>query len=235
MKQANKQRSGTVAAAASGRSDEALSRADWIEAAVDLLAARGLAAVKITRLADDLGVTRGSFYWHFKDREDLLSAIVKLWEQRNTKALLDAIAESHDLVSGIMAIFECWLTAEPFAPRLDAAMRDWGHQSPKVRRAVKRADSKRLDAIAEVFRRAGFASQEADIRARVIYYTQVGYYALEEDESIVKRNTRLAAYYKVYTGQDLDDGTVAAFLKRVQRRRTAKAGETAKGERHNAK
>ena len=210
-----------LSAPAGNRGEEALSRADWTEAAIALLAARGVAAVKITRLADDLGVTRGSFYWHFKDRQDLLSALIKVWEQRNTKALLAAVNGSGDLVSGILAIFECWMAAEPFAPRLDAAMRDWGHQSVKVRRAVRRADRERIKAIAHVFRRAGFEAQEAEIRARVIYYTQVGYYALEEDESISKRNTRLAAYYKVFTGQELDGGTVAAFHKRVQRDRAA--------------
>lgn len=212
------------------RSDEALTRDDWIEAAITLLAGRGVAAVKITKLADELGVTRGSFYWHFKDREDLLSALIKVWEQRNTKALLDAVESSDDLVSGIMAIFECWLAAEPFAPRLEAAMRDWGHQSIKVRRAVKNADRRRAKAIAKVFLCAGFAEEEADIRAKVIYYTQVGYYALEEDESITKRNTRLAAYYKVFTGRDLDPGTVAAFLKRTKERRRRERRKGSRGQ-----
>lgn len=203
----------------SERGDEALGRADWIEAGITLLTARGVTAVKITKLAEDLGVTRGSFYWHFKDRQDLLSALIKVWEQRNTKVLLDAVESSSDLTTGIMAIFECWLAAEPFAPRLDTAMRDWGHQSVKVRRAVKRADNKRIKAIAAVFLRAGFAEQEAEVRAKAIYYTQVGYYTLEEDESISKRNNRFATYYKVFTGRDLDANTVAAFHKRVQKYR----------------
>ena len=203
------------------RGEEALGREDWIEAAIALLAAQGVAAVKITRLAEDLGVTRGSFYWHFKDRDDLLSALVKIWDRRNTKALLDAVEGSSDLAEGILAVFECWLSAEPFAPRLDTAMRDWGHQSAEVRRAVKRADRTRIKAIAGIFERAGFDPQEADIRARVIYYTQVGYYALEEDESITQRNKSLAAYFKAFTGRDLHPDAVATFHKRVQKRRAA--------------
>jgi len=217
-------------APSNGRGEDVLGRTDWIEAAIALLAARGVAAVKITRLADDLGVTRGSFYWHFTDRDDLLSALLEVWEERNTKALVTAVEGSGDLLSGILALLECWLSAEPFAPRLDSAMRDWGHQSAKVRRAVKRADRKRIDAIAGVFRRAGFAAGEAEIRARVIYYTQVGYYALEEEESLTKRNTRLAAYYRVFTGQDLDDATVAAFHKRIKRHRATAAKGRARSE-----
>jgi AcrR family transcriptional regulator len=56
-----------------------LARRDWIDAGLELLVGKGVDHVKITRLADALGVTRGSFYWHFKDRDDLLSALVEDW------------------------------------------------------------------------------------------------------------------------------------------------------------
>jgi AcrR family transcriptional regulator len=199
------------------RGDDALGREDWIEAAIGLLASRGVGAVKITQLAENLGVTRGSFYWHFKDREDLLAALIKAWDKRNTKALVSAVEGSTDLVEGVLAIFECWLRAEPFAPRLDAALRDWGHHEDEVRRKVKRADRKRVKAIAGVFERGGFAPQEAVIRARILYYTQVGYYALEEEESMAQRNKNLASYFKAFTGRDLDAARVAAFSRRIAR------------------
>jgi AcrR family transcriptional regulator len=68
-----------------------LSRGDWVAVALGILADEGIEAVRITRLAVDLGVTRGSFYWHFKDRDDLLAALIAAWEARNTKALIDTL------------------------------------------------------------------------------------------------------------------------------------------------
>jgi len=206
------------------RAEDALGREDWIEAAVELLASRGVGAVKITHLAENLGVTRGGFYWHFNDRGDLLTALVKTWDRRNTEALVSAVEGSTDLAEGVLAIFECWLAAEPFAPRLDTAMRDWGHHAEAVRRAVKRADRKRVKAIAGVFERGGFAPQEALIRARILYYTQVGYYALEEDESMAQRSNNLAAYFKDFTGRDLAPARVAEHHRRIlQHRKTIRS------------
>ena len=220
--------SGIVDPATPERGEETLGREDWIEAGITLLANQGVGAVKITQLAEDLGVTRGSFYWHFKDRSDLLTALVKVWDQRNTKALLAAVENPGDFADCILAVFECWLSAEPFAPRLDTAMRDWSHHAEEVRQAVKRADRKRIKAIAGVFERHGFPSPEANIRARVIYYTQVGYYTLEEGESITQRNKSLAAYFRAFTGRDLDEQAVKAFHKRVQKRQ-AEATRGSKG------
>ena len=131
---------GETAAAEMNESVATLGRADWVVAALEILANEGIEAVRITRLAADLGVTRGSFYWHFKDRDDLLAALIEAWEARNTSALIEALEGSGDLIDAVLAIFEIWMTDEPFAPRLDAAMRDWARRDAAVRRVVERAD-----------------------------------------------------------------------------------------------
>ena len=192
-----------------------LGRADWIGAALDLLVAEGVEAVRITRLATALGVTRGSFYWHFKDRADLLAALVAAWEAGNTKALIDALEQADDLIGAVLAIFEIWMRDEPFAPQLDAAMRDWARRSDRVKRAVARADDKRVKAIAGAFEKAGFAPQDAFIRARILYFTQVGYYALEVRESLAERVGYAKSYIKGFTGLDLEPARVRAFRRRL--------------------
>ncbi len=192
-----------------------LGRADWIAAALDLLVAEGVEAVRITRLAAALEVTRGSFYWHFKDRADLLAALIAAWEARNTRALIDALEAADDLIGAVLAIFEIWMRDEPFAPKLDAAMRDWARRSDKVKRAVARADDKRVKAIADTFEKAGFAPRDAFIRARILYFTQVGYYALEVRESLAERLGYAESYIKGFTGLDLAPARARAFRRRV--------------------
>ena len=83
-------------------------------------------------------------------------------------------------------------------------MRDWARRSDKVKRAVARADDKRVKAVAGAFEKAEFAPQEAFIRARILYFTQVGYYALEVRESLAERLGYAESYIKGFTGLDLE-------------------------------
>ncbi|HEX5088958.1 MAG TPA: TetR/AcrR family transcriptional regulator [Nocardioides sp.] len=75
---------------------ESLSRADWVEAALDALARGGLAAVAVEPLAKQLGTTKGSFYWHFADRNALLEATLERWEQRDTEQVIAALDDTRD-------------------------------------------------------------------------------------------------------------------------------------------
>jgi AcrR family transcriptional regulator len=75
---------------------EALTAADWTEAALDALARGGLTSVAVEPLAKELGATKGSFYWHFADRQALLEATLELWERRDTDRVIAAIDETQD-------------------------------------------------------------------------------------------------------------------------------------------
>src|SRR5215213_5696405 len=75
---------------------EALTAADWTEAALAALARGGLSAVAVEPLAKELGATKGSFYWHFADRQALLEATLELWERRDTDQVIAAIDETQD-------------------------------------------------------------------------------------------------------------------------------------------
>jgi AcrR family transcriptional regulator len=201
------------------RDDEAtaeprLGRADWIAAALELLIEEGVDAVRITRLAEALAVTRGSFYWHFKDRDDLLAALIARWRRRNTAAVVSAVRDAADLADGILRLFDAWIDPARFDPRLDSALRDWARRAPAVRAAVERADGERVAAIAALFERAGQANPMAFIRARVIYFGQVGYYALGIDEPMAERLGYLESYYRAFTGESLDPEVAAAYRAR---------------------
>lgn len=189
----------------------ALGRADWLRAAERILVARGVEAVRITRLAEELGVTRGSFYWHFKDRSALLDALIARWQAKNTRAVIEAAEDALDLTGGILALFDVWIDVRRFDPRLDSALRDWARRSAAVRKAVEAADKARVRAIADLFARNGYQANDALVRARIIYFGQVGYYALGIRETLLERFRYLEAYFEGFTGRPLDPAIAEAY------------------------
>lgn len=180
-----------------------MTRQDWINAARQALIAGGVEQVKVDRLAKDLGITRGSFYWFFKSREELLDELLKDWEHSNTQPLLDEIARmpAGDATAAMQGIVSFWIDEKDFSPAYDAAMRDWARVSPQAEEVVRRVDNRRIEALTEMFRKLGFPEDEAFIRARVTYFHQVGYYALQIKESKARRHALSPLYSKVLVGR----------------------------------
>ena len=194
-----------------------LTGADWIEAALKTLVEQGIEAVQITALSRDLEVTRGSFYWHFDSREDLLEALVAEWRARNTGVMVEAIAETTSLDDGILKLFAVWVDHSRFDPALDQAIRNWARHDEALRAIVKTEDNARVAAIAGFYKRHGYEGNDAFIRARVIYFTQISYYALkvEEDEAMTERIGYLESYFRCFTGREIDPDVCAAYRAQV--------------------
>ncbi|MEZ5477763.1 MAG: TetR/AcrR family transcriptional regulator [Thiolinea sp.] len=188
-----------------------LTREDWVRAALQIFAEKGIDAVRIEPLAQSLKVTKGSFYWHFKNRRELHQAIIDHWSRRCTSAITRCLREEHDIIAVVLNVFAMWMRDEPFSPRLDAAMRDWARRSDNVRQAVLQADYDRTRAIARVFERAGYPQESALIRARILYFGQIGYYEANLQESRAVRIDLWREYVKVITGLDLSQERLTAF------------------------
>ncbi len=172
-----------------------LNRARWIDAARAALLAGGIAAVKIGRLATRLGATRGSFYWHFVDRDDLLRALLLDWEATNTVPFERVLTGGRSGVAEFDAIVDLWLSERDFSPAFDSAVRDWARLSKSVAAAVRRADLRRIEVLRQIFLDLGYRDPAALVRARITYFHQVGYYALALAESPARRR-ELARFYK---------------------------------------
>ncbi len=196
-----------------------LTRDDWIEKALSVLIEDGIEAVQITHLSRLLDVTRGSFYWHFKSREELLGALMSEWRARNTGVMLDALSAAPTLADGILELFSIWVDHTRFDPKLDQAVRDWARRSIDVRGRVAEEDENRVKSIAAFFEKHGYEATEAFIRARVIYFTQVSYYALGIEEPLTQRMHYLAAYFQCFTGRQIDERLAEAFLTRIAHER----------------
>lgn len=184
---------------------------DWTGAALRLLVNQGVDAVQITALARDLDVTRGSFYWHFKGRGELLEALLAEWRVRNSGIMIDVLAQSESLEAGILDLFSVWVDHNRFDPNLDQAVRDWARRDEALAAALRDEDDARVAAIAAFFERFGFEPTEAFVRARVIYFTQLSYYSLGIDEPMHRRVRYLDAYFLCFTGTRIDASVSNAY------------------------
>jgi AcrR family transcriptional regulator len=193
-----------------------LTREDWVSAALEVLIRDGVERVKVLPLAHRLQVTRGSFYWHFKDRTELLDTLLDRWTRKNTQGLVaQARKGGKAIIPAVLNVFELWLGAARFDPKLDFAIREWGRRSARVRAIVEAADEERVAALTRMFRRAGYRGSDAFIRARVLYAMQIGYFALEVREPLEQRLRYVAAYLRSFTGVEPPRATVQAFVRRA--------------------
>lgn len=174
----------------------------WLGAAYESLLEAGVDAVKIQPLAKKLNLSRTSFYWFFKDREELLSALISRWREKNTGSLIkQAGAYAETVAEAMLNVFDCWLNRELFDSQFEFAVRSWALQSPEILAEVQGADRQRLDALSRMFLRFGYDERHADVRARTIYLVQIGYISMQTKEDIAVRMKRIPEYVEIFTGQ----------------------------------
>ena len=177
------------------------SQEGWLEAAYEALLDSGVEAVKIQPLAKKLRLSRTSFYWFFEDREHLLTALIARWRDGNTGNLVrqsEAYAES--IAEAILNVFDCWLDTSLFDSQFEFAIRSWAIQSPDILGEVNAADKVRIDALTAMFVRFGFEHVSADVRARTMYLTQIGYISMQTAEDVTTRLQRIPEYVEIFTG-----------------------------------
>ena len=185
---------------------------DWLNAARDILVRRGVEDVKVLTLSAELGVSRSSFYWYFKDRKALLDDLVMQWEAANIKTFVEYCElPAKGIDEAVCNFFRCFINPELLDKRLDFAIREWARRDPSVRDRLDQADTTRLNAVTSMFTRFDYPAEEAEWRARIIYFMQLGYHALEIREDMETRLSRLQGYIKGFTGREADPKVVADF------------------------
>jgi len=186
---------------------------DWLNMARDVLVNEGVGEVKILGLATRMGVSRSSFYGYFQDRSDLLNALLEEWEVRNTAQIIAHCQMPATSITGAVCnFFRCFIDPAKFDRGLDFAIREWSRRDDEIRRGVDRADQQRLDAVVAMFQHHCYAEADADARARILYFMQLGYHALEVRETIETRLSRLDGYIHGFTGKEPEQKAIAAFL-----------------------
>ncbi len=187
----------------------------WLEAAYDALLEGGVDAVKILSLAKRLKLSRTSFYWFFKDREELLAALIARWRDKNTGNLIrQAEAYAESIAEATLNVFDCWLDRDLFDAKFEFAIRSWALQSEEILNEVQVADNARLAALGRMFERFGHEPVAADVRARTLYLVQIGYISMQTEEDLELRLKRIPEYVAIFTGTAPEPREMDRFLAR---------------------
>lgn len=175
-----------------------LTAADWAEGALQLLAEQGPGALTVNALADRLGVTKGSFYWHFKSRDDLFKAALDRWEQRSTNEPMKALESVPDARRRLEVLLDAASQA-PRAHSLYAALAEAGADRT-VRRTLGRIATARIGYLESCYRELGLDLPHAKAKAVLAYAAYRGLLqlareapsALPEDWSVYPETVRSA-------------------------------------------
>jgi len=153
-----------------------LSAEDWEDAALNLIAEQGVGALAVEALARQLGVTKGSFYWHFRTREALLQAALERWEQYGEREIIGQIEAIPDPRERLPELFRR-VAHELHAHRVYAALLK-ALDHPLVVPVMARVSQRRTEFLHTAYTEAGMPPDEALNRARLTYAAYVGFLQL---------------------------------------------------------
>jgi AcrR family transcriptional regulator len=170
-------------------------RSVWVQRAFDVLAAGGPDAVRVESLARAIGVTKGGFYWHFRDRQALLEEMLDTWEREvidDVIAQVDAVSgDGRDRLRRLFAIGAEY--AQPERMALELAVRDWARRDAMVAERVRRVDNRRMDFMRAQFRT--FCTDDADVEARCLltFTVFIGSHFIAADHGSLERSQVIAS------------------------------------------
>lgn len=174
----------------------------WIAAATELLIDQGIDAVRVDVLAKALAVTRGSFYWHFKDREALLVAVLNGWRDGATEQVIRRFegqqGDPQALIGELISLPFRGRAAQR-AARVELAIRAWARRDALARQAVDEVDARRLSYISQCFSALGFPIAEARGRAFILYAYEVAESLLATQGTAAQKRDRSALLQRLVT------------------------------------
>ena len=166
-----------------------LSRQDWTAAALRVMGEYGLSGIAVEPLAKSLGATKGSFYWHFRDREELITAALEHWERAGTEAVIATLEPVGDGRARLRQLLEALFITQRQVPDGTTALKaDAGHKAidisialsadlahPAVAQVIERVTARRVAYVAEQLVDVGIEAEEAHRRALLAYTAYLGY------------------------------------------------------------
>jgi AcrR family transcriptional regulator len=161
-----------------------LTRKKWLEFSLDLLIKEGNAKLRVDKLVKSLGVTKGSFYWHFKDRDDFILKLVEHWALVSTQDVVENMKQVQGSADERLFELTKYIITNDLT-RYDIAIRAWALMEPQIAYLVRKVDKQRLDFIRDLFSEMGFEGKELEMRSR----TLVTFHAMEH--GLLTKNTQI--------------------------------------------
>lgn len=177
-------------------------RGAWIEAALKALAAGGPEAVRVEALAAGLGVSKGGFYWHFKNRQSLLEEMLDAWEKVGTEEVIARVeGEPGDSREKIRKLFALSPTADF---EVDLALREWARRDPVVAARLQRIDTRRLRFLRSLFGQLCADEEDAEARGMLAYSLLIGTYFIAAHADGRTRSELMGIALERLLGEDWD-------------------------------
>ncbi|WP_300035689.1 TetR/AcrR family transcriptional regulator [uncultured Roseobacter sp.] len=154
---------------------EQFSRDAWVAAALGLFESGGPKAVWVDSIAKSLQITRGSFYWHFANRADLLNALLERWTDEQTKRIIsENEAQGGAPRERLLRLLKICAADDG---RLELGIRDWAKEDGKARAVLQGVDKHRTHYLARLIEGCGLSKSEAEVRANLVYLSWLGLYS----------------------------------------------------------
>ncbi|MBA84952.1 TetR/AcrR family transcriptional regulator [Thalassobius sp. S69A] len=186
--------------------DSPLTEQDWVDTAIQILVDENVRGIKIDTLCKMLGVTKGSFYWHFSSRSDLLGAMLAHWRKRMTLNVIRAISKSgvdpRERLKNVFALPR--RENSPGFAQVESSIRDWARRVEIPRKAVQEVDEIRFEYISKLFRDMGFEKEEAKRRAYFAYCLVMGDSVLHRTVDSMSQDEFFDKVLKLVTSRDID-------------------------------
>jgi AcrR family transcriptional regulator len=149
-----------------------LSAKDWLDLGLKTLAGSGFTALKAEPLAKAMGVSRGSFYWHFKDIGAYHGAVLKHWREVAAEQVIANLEASSKQDNPLLLLLRRTFSARL---ALESAVRSWATVDPMAKAAVQATDRRRLSYVQSLFERSGISPGVARSRAQIFYWAFLGF------------------------------------------------------------
>lgn len=176
-----------------------LDRNEWIDSAIEALAEEGTAGMRVEALAKRFGVTKGSFYWHFKDRQDLFSAVLQTWKEGRIRDIdkqsCATPGKECDQLLRIIDIYSANRNRKGIS--IELAVRDWARRDAQAHAVVEEVDTYRLESTRRLFVASGRSDIEAKSRSLLLYAYVFGQSLMaydRYDKSIIDFKCWIAEY-----------------------------------------
>jgi AcrR family transcriptional regulator len=168
---------------------------DWLDAALDAFERGGVESVRIEPLAKALKVTRGSFYWHFADRDALLRKVLERWEIKATSRVIDDVQQLGGNASDrLLRLLE---TCARYDGKLDMALRSWANTDVEARHAINQVDQRRTKYIEDLLVEHGLTQDSAQRRSKVAYAAWIGEYTQPVVPSVEDRVANMHCLHRL--------------------------------------
>ncbi len=172
------------------KKSQRLGRAEWIDAAFRTLTESGVSSIHVEALAKRLGVTKGSFYWHFKDRTELLNAVLEKWRDQFVIARVEDLGgDSRKRLVNLLDVVPRKLGSKHTGGSMELAMRSWARYDDTAAKAVAEVDTLRVEYVRELLLEMGIDEKEAQARAFIVYaYVMCqGIFSFDKEDDMLER------------------------------------------------